>query len=83
MPKDVKSWMKDTEKLHFVTLQELDSLLGEYLDSMDVMRDIECIIQSRHPHYKRFMSPLSLNESMKTLVSIQLRSGNWFSFSYM
>ncbi len=53
-----------------MTLEELDALVDNHLDSMDVLRDIETIIQSRHPHFKRFMSPLSLNDTMKELVFV-------------
>jgi hypothetical protein len=69
------TWYKEnSDNAKFMTLDEFDEMFSPHLNSFDFLIDVQNIMQSRYPQYRKWMIPVDMDTKTKALISDLLPS---------
>lgn len=75
------TWYKDnSENVKFMTLDEFDMIFSPHLNSFDFLIDVQNIMQSKYPQYKKWMTPIEMDNATKKKVDDILPSRTILGF---
>lgn len=69
------TWYKDNfQSIRFMTLDEFDQIFSPHLNSFDFLIDVQNIMQSKYPQYKKWMTPIDMDSVTKNMIDDMLPS---------
>jgi hypothetical protein len=75
------TWYKEnSDHVKFMSLDEFDEMFSQHLNSFDFLLDVQNIMQSKYPQYKKWMTPIDMDTKAKALVADQLPSKGILGF---